>query len=216
MHGYSLRTHTELGDRARRLNYMRLLSLLVAAILTSTPAAGHAQLRTPSSSPSESTPAPAPEGTSPVLPVSIDHIRDALSRPTDSSLLRITELPVDFRITIVEQRKIDEMLSKLDFKGGPVPAGGLYAFEQQQRLFRPTDRPLMQPYAAYNGGQFMTIALENLLGKYLGGPLVNAVAGAARMHAEREAREEVDRAIADYCAARSDRAQIQLCSSPDP
>jgi len=191
---------------------MRLLSLLVAAILTSTPAAA----QTPPSSPSESTPAPAAEGTPPVLPVSIDHIREALSKPVDSSLLRITELPADFRIEIVEQRKIDEMLSKLDFSGGgPAPAGGLYAFEQQQRLFKPTSRPLMQPYAAYNGGQFMTIALENLLGKYLGGPLIDAVTGAVRSSAERAARQEVDQAIADYCAARADRAQIQLCSTPD-
>jgi hypothetical protein len=190
---------------------MRLLSLLVAAILTSTPAAA----QTSPSSSSENIPVPASASTPLVLPVSIDHIREALSKPVDSSLLRIAELPVDFRIKIVEQRKIDEMLSKLDFKRGPVPAGGLYAFEQQQRLFKPTSRPLMQPYAAYNGGQFMTIALENLLAKYLGGPLIDAVTGAVRSSAERAAREEVDQAIADYCAARSDRAQIQLCSTPD-
>ncbi len=31
--------------------------------------------------------------------------------------------------------------------------------------------------------------------------------------AERAARVEVDQAIADYCAARPDRAQIQLCTN---
>jgi hypothetical protein len=189
---------------------MRLLYLLVAAILTLEPAA--AQSPVPSSPGATAAPVEDP---STALPVSLDHIRDALKRPAESSLLRDVQLPSDFRIQIVEQKKIDEMLSKLDFKTGPAPAGGLYAYEQQQRLFKPTDRPLMQPYAAYNAGQFFTIALENLIGRYLGGPAINAVSDAMRSRAEREAKQEVDQTIADYCAARPDRGDIQLCSSPD-
>jgi len=148
------------------------------------------------------------------LPVSLDRIREALKK-TDGPLLRTTELPADFRIEIVEQRKIDELLKKLDFKGGPAPAGGLYGFEQQQRLFNPTDRPLQQPYAAFSGGELITIALENLIAKYLGGRAISAVSAAERSHAEHAAREEVDREIAAYCAARPDRADIQLCTTPD-
>jgi hypothetical protein len=108
------------------------------------------------------------------------------------------------------------MLSKLDFSGGPAPAGGLYAYEQQQRLFRPSSRPLMQPYAAFSGGQLVTIALQNLIASYLAGPLIRGVSGALREGAERDAREEVDAAIAAYCAARPDRADIQLCTAPVP
>lgn len=190
---------------------MRLLALLVAAILTSAPAA--AQPAAPS--PSEATASPAGDVPISELPVSLDHIREALKKPVEPSLLRDAQLASDFRVQIVEQKKIDEMLSKLDFSGGPVPAGGLYSFEQQQRLFKSTDRPLMQPYAAYNGGQFLTIALENIIGRYLAGRAIDAVSGAMRSSAERGAREEVAQAIADYCAARSDRADIQLCASPD-
>jgi hypothetical protein len=105
-------------------------------------------------------------------------------------------------------------MKKLDFKSGPAPAGGLYGFEQQRRLFSPTDYPLMQPYAAFNGGELITIALENLIARYLGGPALNALTQAARTRAEQAAREEVNREIAAYCAARPDRADIQLCTAP--
>jgi hypothetical protein len=36
-----------------------------------------------------------------------------------------------------------------------------------------------------------------------------------RSRAEREAKEEVEQTIAEYCAARTDRDEIQLCSNPD-
>jgi hypothetical protein len=186
---------------------MRLGPFVVAAMLGATASAA----QDVSSSSPGSTTSSGQDAPQPALPVSLDHIREALKKP-DGSLLRNIELPSDFRVEIVEQRKIDEMLSKLDFKGGPAPAGGLYGFEQQQRLFRPTDRPLMQPYAAFSGGELITIALENLLFKYLGGRLWDGIAGAERARAERAAREEVDQAIATYCASRPDRAQIQLCT----
>jgi hypothetical protein len=221
--------------------HMRMLPVLVAAMLMSPPAIerGAAQSGAASAdkalrsltegieSPAEAATPPVPDAAAaagsssgpaapaPVLPVSLDRIRDALNKPVDPRLLRMTELPVDFRIQVVEQRKIDEMLSKLNFDGGPVPAGGLYSFEQQRRLFRPTDRPLMQPYAAYNGGQLITVALENLIAKYLGGRLSDAITGLARSRAEHEARHEVDEAIAVYCSSRPDRADIQLCTGTD-
>jgi hypothetical protein len=148
------------------------------------------------------------------LPVSLDRIREGLKRP-DSPLLHTNELPADFRIDIVEQRKIDELLKHLDVKSGPAPAGGLYGYDQQRRLFNPTDQPLMQPYAAFSGGELITIALENVIGRYLGGRIVDAISSAQKTRAERAAQEEVDREIAAYCAARPDRADIQLCTTPD-
>jgi hypothetical protein len=190
---------------------MRLVSLVVVAALGAVPAL--AQDRPVSSG---GTPASSAEDVQRAadLPVSLDRIREALKK-TDAPLLRTNELPADFRIEIVEQRKIDELLKKLDFKSGPAPGGGLYGFEQQRRLFNPTDRPLQQPYAAFSGGELITIALENLIAKYLGGRAIGAVSAAERSHAERAAREEVDREIAAYCAARPDRADIQLCMTPD-
>src|SRR4051812_7089357 len=115
-----------LKREAVRLMGMRLLYLVVAAVITLQPAA--AQSPVPSSS--EATAAPADDVQSADLPISLDHIRDALKKPAESSLLRDVQLPSNFRIQIVEQKKIDEMLSRLDFKTGPAPAGGLYAYEQ--------------------------------------------------------------------------------------
>jgi hypothetical protein len=150
------------------------------------------------------------------LPVSLDHIRAGLKRQATDSLLRRTEIPADFRIHILEQQKIDEMLSKLDFKSGqgPAPAGGLYGYDQQRRLFNPVDHPLTQPYAAFSGGELITIAIENLIARYFGGRLMEGIKDAERARAERAAREEVDREIAAYCASRPDRAEIQLCALP--
>jgi len=183
---------------------MRLMFVVLAAALVPVPAsAQHRQVS------SAGTPASSAEDAQAesALPVSLDHIREGLKK-TDSPLLHPNELPADFRLEIVEQQKIDELLKKLDFKTGPAPGGGLYGYEQQQRLFNPTDHPLQQPYAAFSGGEFFTIAAENLIGKYLGGPLVKAFSGAERGRADRAAHEEVDREIAAYCAARPDRADI--------
>ena len=191
---------------------MRLVSLLLAAIAL----AGQASAQdTGSSSPGAGkssavdTAVAADENPS-ALPVSLDRIRDGLKRPAEA-VLRTVEVKPDFSVHIDEQRRIDEIMSKLDFKTGPVPAGGLRAYEEQRRLFNPTDRPLQQPYAAYNGGQLITLAIEGLLGRYLGGRVLSGISAAERTHAEAQAREEVAQNIAEYCAARPDRDSISLC-----
>jgi hypothetical protein len=182
------------------------LILMLPLLLASLAGAGEASAQ--SGTPSTQTPADPPANSG-SLPVSLDRIREGLSQP---GLQLQTEIPPDFRIAILEQQKLDDMLSKIDFSGGPVPAGGLYAYEQQRRLFDPVRRPLMQPYAAYNGGQLITVALENLLAQYLGRPLLDAAAGAARARDEQAAKEEVAQAIAAYCARRPDRDAIEICT----
>lgn len=191
---------------------MRLAHLVILGILVAGPAAG----QDPGSSSAGAAQSSAKDDRSSDLPVSLDHIRAGLKRQATDSLLRRAEIPPDFRIQILEQQKIDDMLSKLDFKSGqgPAPAGGLYGYDQQRRLFNPVDRPLAQPYAAFSGGELITIAIQNLIARYLGGRIVEGISNANRARAERAAREEVDRAIAEYCAARPDRAEIQLCALP--
>ena len=61
--------------------------------------------------------------------------------------------------------------------------GGLYGYEQQQNMWSSVNHPLMQPYAAYTGGEFATIAIENVVGRLVGGPIVRAVASAAPLTA---------------------------------
>lgn len=190
---------------------MPLLLVLLAAMWLATSAAAQDP---PSSSPGSGSPSPSQDAGD--LPVSLDRIRDALKKAPEQPLLRNLERRADFTMEVAEQARIDALLSKLDFRTGPAPAGGLYAYEQQRRLFNPTSRPLQQPYAAFNGSQLITIAIENLLGRYLGPRIWNALTDAQRSAAEAQAKDEVAAAIAEYCAAREDRDAIQLCTSPPP
>ena len=84
--------------------------------------------------------------------------------------------------------------------------------EMQRQWWPSVDNPLMQPYAAFNQGQLLTILAENLVGKYLAGRAIDAVTSGERAAAERAAREEVRQAVADYCAAQPNQgARIQIC-----
>jgi acyl-CoA hydrolase len=58
----------------------------------------------------------------------------------------------------------------------------------------------MQPYSAFNQGQLATILIENLLEQYFGGRMIKGIADASRARAEEAAREEVQRALAEFCA----------------
>jgi hypothetical protein len=189
-----------------------LLVYLLVGILSASTAGAQEPVSSSRAAAQESSNADSQSGD---LPVSLDHIRAGLKRQATDSILKRIEIPPDFRIQILEQQRIDDMLSKLDFKhlNAPAPAGGLYGYDQQQRLFNPVDNPLVQPYAAFSGGELITVAIENLMARYLGGRLMNALSEGDRARAERAARQEVDKAIADYCAARPDRTDIQLCVS---
>ena len=189
---------------------MRLTLLLVTAIALGAPAAAQEPA---ASSPDAGKASQAQDATA-QMPVSLDRIREGLRKPTDQTLLHALGVKPDFTVQIQEQAHIDELMSKLNFKSGPAPAGGLYGYEQQRRLFNPTDRPLQQPYAAFSGGEFITIAIENLIRSYLGHRVKNSVNSAVRSHAEAEARKEVDQAVEEYCAQRQDRYEIQLCNGP--
>jgi hypothetical protein len=185
---------------------MRLILLLVALFSVGIPVAAQ---QPPASSNGA---AVSPQQNNGDLPVSLDRIREGLKKSQDQRLKNLDVKP-DFSVQVEEQARIDEILSKLDVKSGPVPAGGMYAYEQQRRLVNPTDRPLQQPYAAYSGGELITVALENLMIRYLGGRALDSVSAAERARAEAAARHDVDRAIAEYCAGRPDRNDIHLCNA---
>jgi hypothetical protein len=199
------------------LRFRMLLMLLLAVVLVPAPAV-FAQGPPPQAA---SSAAGAPQSSNAdsqtnSLPVSLDHIRAGLKRQVTDSLLKRVEIPPDFRIEILEQQRIDEMMSKLDFSHlkAPAPPGGLYGYDQQQRLFNPVNNPLVQPYAAFSSGELLTVAAENLIARYLGGKVLSGLTDAERARAERAARQEVEKEIAAYCAARPDRTDIQLCASP--
>jgi hypothetical protein len=187
---------------------MRLLALLFTAILTASPAGAQ---QTASSSPAEAS-SPAQDG--PKFSVSVAKIREALEITPPVSLWTIDQRPT-FRVQILERQKIEELLATLNFKAGPIPAGGLYMAEQQRVMFPSVDNPLRQPLAAFSQPELLTILIENLVGKYLGGKALNAISTAERAHAEAAAREEVRTAVAQYCSAQPNQgAGIQICDTP--
>ena len=193
---------------------MRLLALLFTAILTAS-AAGAQQPASSSAPETEDTKdTKATKAVELGLPVSLAKIREALEATPILSLRTIDERPT-FRIQIQDRQKIEELLATLNFKTGPTPAGGLYMAEQQRVMFPSVDNPMMQPYAAFNQTQLLTILIENLLRKYLGDKAMNAISNAERTHAEAAAKEEVRTAVAQYCSAQPNQgAGIQICATP--
>ena len=164
---------------------MRLLTLLLAVILTS--AAASAQDATPLT-----------------LPVSFDKIRAALSQPAPAEPLKglnFEDQPT-FRINVTEQQKFEELMSKIKFDPpGPQIAGGIYAYDQQQRLFPRISNPRVQPYGAFTTGEIATLTVEALIDKYVAQKMVHLVGNALRAQAEREAREEVARSLTEFWAS---------------
>jgi hypothetical protein len=195
---------------------MRLISLLVAAMTLGAGASAGQQPPSPPQGATQATstakdPQQAKTPTHLDLPVSVDKIREALATPLPPQLKGLDETPT-FRIEIRERQKIEDLVKSLKFNSGPPVPGGLYGYEQQRQLFPATDYPLQQPYAAFSQGELVQVSLTSLLERIIAGKLVNAVTTADRARAVAAAKEEVRRAIADYCAAQPRAgAGIEIC-----
>ncbi len=195
---------------------MRLALLLFTATLIALPASAQ-----------QSPASPAPDGrqdnrssdlaeqdSGAPLPVSLAKIRQALQTTPTLSLSTMDERPM-FRIQIRERQKIEELLATLNFKAGPVPAGGIYMAEQNRVMFPSVDNPTRQQYGAFSQSELLTILIENLVGKYLAGKAGNAISKADRTRAENSARDEVRAAVSQYCTSQPNNgAGIQICDTP--
>jgi hypothetical protein len=120
------------------------------------------------------------------LPVSVSRIRAALDRPAPLRLTVPAPKPT-YRVEIREHLlyspnllgPVEQLWSTTT---GPAPSGGLHGYDQGQRL-----------------GQFsQPLFSVDLLS--IGGAIRNAIASARRSSAEKAAREEVQRALAEFCA----------------
>jgi hypothetical protein len=124
------------------------------------------------------------------LPVSLERIREGLVSDRPSILDALDRQP-NFRVEVQEKRpSFGEMFPPGSFDGGPVPPGGLYAYEQQRMLF-PNSTPALF--------SFDTLPVFR--------QLVNAIGEARRARAAAAAREEVERAMAEFCAAQPNRGE---------
>ena len=190
---------------------MRLLALLFIATLVASPAGAQ---QTPASSGQDGAKDNAGQDQGPTLPVSLAKIREALETTPILSLRTIDERPT-FRIQIQEKQKLEELLTTLKFKPVPVPAGGINMAEQNRIMFPWVDNPTRQQFGAFSQSELLTILVENLVGKYLGGKALNAVSRAERAHAEAQAKDEVRTAVSQYCTSQPNNgAGIQICDTP--
>jgi len=181
---------------------MHLFLLLFAVVLGSAPAFAQS-----------SQASPAKDVPSPDLPVSIERIRELLARaPAESVLVGLDRQP-DYKITVEEQRFLKDILESLDVKTAPPPPGGLYAYEMQQQAWNTRNSPLVRPYAAFTSGELAQVTATSILGKLVARYLNQAVVNLSRTEAENLAREEVRRAIEQYCSGRPDRSFIEICTS---
>jgi hypothetical protein len=172
---------------------------ILAAALAFLPAGLYAQAAAPVSSSVASKSSTQDAPADPATAVSLDRIREGLTRTTP--LQETLEKQPTFRVDVQEKNPFDQLLDSLDLKHYPPVPGGLYALEQQRVGSNPVDHPLEQPYAAFSGPELITIAVENLVAKYLGRMVGGAISSADRAHAESAARAEVSEAVARYCAA---------------
>ena len=187
--------------------YMRLILLLVAATLASEPAVAQSnQASSPAS--------PPQDVASQALPVSVERIRELLARAPAESVLRGLDRQPDYKVTVEERRFLKDILESLDVKTGPVPPGGLYAYEMQQQVWNTRNSPLVRPYAAFTSGELAQVSLTSILGALVTRYLTNGVINLSRTEAENLAREDVRRAIEEYCSGRPDRSFIEICTSP--
>jgi len=153
------------------------------------------------------------------LPVSLDRIREGLEDNSLPRLRGLDETP-NFSVAIQDSGHaftLDELIKSLapGFKAGPVPAGGVYAYELNRVTNNSVSHPLTQPYAAFNEPELLTVLAENLAGYYLAGKAANAITSAERARAEARASAEVQRAVAEYCAAQPDAGRgIAICLTP--
>jgi len=185
------------------LSRMRLIALVFAASVASLPVS--AQPPPAAAPPSVQEPTSSSAQDAPLnLPVSLDRIKEALNLPPGLPLRGLNDKPT-FKVEVREKQKIkiDDLLASLNFKSGPSVPGGLYGYEQNRLAFPAVDNPLRQPYGAFSQPELLTILIENLAAKYLGGRALNAVSNAERARAEQAAREEVQRALADFWAQKA-------------
>ena len=173
----------------------RTLALVLCAALSTAPAV-FGQSTTNGGAPVASSEA---SGTTPVdpdrLPVDIDKIQRALSRPP--ALTLETNRSV-FRVEIFGRRPTIEDILGPDFLRGPVPGGGM-THQEFLNMVTPKD---VQGYAAFDNKQAFTVAATSLALQWAFQKALQKFKDAKEERARAAARREVEEALAELRRAR--------------
>jgi hypothetical protein len=168
-------------------------SLVVAVALATAPQQGSAS----SASAEPAQPPPAAQASTPIqLPVSLERIQQALSRPP--AIKPTTNRPV-FRVEVFARKPTIEDILGEDYLKGPVPAGGSMSHREFLNMVTPVEYRGM---SMFTNGEAMTIAATSVALQWA---LMKAVDKLKEAHTERAkeaARKEVLAAMNELEAAR--------------
>jgi hypothetical protein len=180
------------------------MTLLFSLLLATSAAAMPRQSAPPPVAPASSAtaaPPPAEEGAfdaNPDLPVSVDRIKDRLSR---SPAIRVEDNRFVFRVEVLGRQKlaIEEILGP-DYLKGPVPAvaGGM-THQEFLDLVTPKD---VQGYAAFSNGEGLTVAATSFALQWALQKAIQKFQDAQHEREREAARKEVQDALAELEKAR--------------
>ena len=182
------------------------MTLLLSLLLATSAAAAPRQSGPPPSTPASSAPAaqqnlPAtPSEPVGELPVSLDHIREALSRPP---AIRLEDSQPVFRVEVIGRKITIEDILGPDYLKGPTPvAGGGPTHQEILDLVTPKD---VQGYAAFSNKEAAVVAVTSFGFQLALQGLQKAIHKFQEAKADRDreaARQEVQDALAELEKAR--------------
>jgi hypothetical protein len=178
---------------------------LFGPVLLSAMMAGAAQQQPPQTpearaQSAESAQKPAEAATTPVepvpqLPVSLERIQRALSRPP---AIRLRGDRVVFRVEVLGRKPTIEDILGPDYLKGPVPYGGM-THQEFLNMVTPKD---VQGYAAFNNREGMTVAATSFALQWALQKAIHKFETAKQDREREAARKEVQEALAELEKAR--------------
>ena len=176
-----------------------VLSLLFsfAAVM---PQQGEQTPGSPSVSSDSSATAPqaaSPSERAPDLPVRLDRIQRALSRPP---AIRLKGERVVFRVEILGRKLTIEDILGPDYLKGPVPSSGGMTHQEFLNMVTPKD---YQGYAAFNNREGMMVAATSFALQWALQKAIHKYESAKQDREREAARKEVQEALADLERARA-------------
>jgi hypothetical protein len=131
----------------------------------------------------------------PALPVSLDRIQRALSRPP---AIRLKGERVVFRVEIMGRKPTIEDILGPDYLKGPVPSGGM-THQEFLNMVTPKD---FQGYAAFNNREGMAVAATSFALQWALQKAIHKYETAKQDREREAARKEVQDALAELEKAR--------------